>query len=192
MGKLLQAELKMTSSLLPAVCPFKTSPCVRSKRPRVCRHHAHMLKNVSAWCWYTRGRSEWTHGEGRREGRVEWTHHTATAPRQRTQRTQLHTQPRPQPQPTTQGHTVEGNGVRGVKMGKPQVTGSWKAAKLRSTHTHHTPQATSQAESHRTRPNRSTTSRADEPSKAKPEWATPHHAKSRYAKNRPGRSKPGR
>ena len=30
------------------------------------------------------------------------------------QRTQPHTQPQPQPQPTTQGHTVEVNGVRGV------------------------------------------------------------------------------
>ena len=39
---------------LPPVCPLKTSPCVRSKRPRVCRHHARM-KHVCAWCWYTRG-----------------------------------------------------------------------------------------------------------------------------------------
>ena len=27
---------------LPSVCGSKTSPCERSKRPRVCRHHAHM------------------------------------------------------------------------------------------------------------------------------------------------------
>ena len=27
----------------PSVCRFKTSPCVRSKRHRVCRQHAHML-----------------------------------------------------------------------------------------------------------------------------------------------------
>ena len=30
----------MTFSL-PAVCPLKTGPCVRSKRPRVYRHYAH-------------------------------------------------------------------------------------------------------------------------------------------------------
>ena len=28
----------------PSVCPFNTPACVRSKRPRVCRQHAHMLK----------------------------------------------------------------------------------------------------------------------------------------------------
>ena len=44
------------------VCPFKTCPCVRSKRPRVYRHHAHMLKHMCAWCRYTRGRFERTHG----------------------------------------------------------------------------------------------------------------------------------
>ena len=27
---------------LHTMCGFKTPPCVRSKRPRVCRHHAHM------------------------------------------------------------------------------------------------------------------------------------------------------
>ena len=29
------------------VCPLKTSPCVRSKRPRVCRHHEHMCFNMA-------------------------------------------------------------------------------------------------------------------------------------------------
>ena len=42
---------------------FKTSPCVRSKGPRVYRHHAHMLKHMCAWCWHTRGRFECTHGD---------------------------------------------------------------------------------------------------------------------------------
>ena len=28
-----------------SVRPSKTSPCVRSKRPRLYRHHGHMLKN---------------------------------------------------------------------------------------------------------------------------------------------------
>ena len=48
-------------SSLP-VCLFKTSPCVRSKRHRVFRHHAHMCFNMCAWCRYTRGRFESTHG----------------------------------------------------------------------------------------------------------------------------------
>ena len=30
-------------TLKKPMCPLNTSPCVRSKRPRVCRHHAHML-----------------------------------------------------------------------------------------------------------------------------------------------------
>ena len=46
---------------LPPVRGFKTSPCVRSKRPRVYRHHAHMLKHMCAWCRHTRGRFECTH-----------------------------------------------------------------------------------------------------------------------------------
>ena len=45
-----------------SVCPLKT-PCVRSKRPRVYRHHAHMLTHVCAWCPYTRGLFERTHGD---------------------------------------------------------------------------------------------------------------------------------
>ena len=45
------------------VCPLNTSPCVRSIRPRECRHHTHMLKHMCAWCQYTRGRLERTHGD---------------------------------------------------------------------------------------------------------------------------------
>ena len=45
------------------VCRFKTTPCARSKRPRVCRHHVHMCYHMRAWCRYTRGRVESTHGE---------------------------------------------------------------------------------------------------------------------------------
>ena len=41
---------------------LKTPPCVDSKRPRVCRQHAHMLFSMRAWCRYTRGRFECTHG----------------------------------------------------------------------------------------------------------------------------------
>ena len=40
----------------------KKPPCVDSKRPRVCRHHAHMCYHMRAWCRYTRGRFESTHG----------------------------------------------------------------------------------------------------------------------------------
>ena len=43
------------------VCAFKTPACVRSKRLRVYRHHAHILKSMCAWCRYTRGRFERTH-----------------------------------------------------------------------------------------------------------------------------------
>ena len=38
----------------------ETSPCVNSKRPRVYRHHAHMC--YRAWCRYTQGSFESTHG----------------------------------------------------------------------------------------------------------------------------------
>ena len=48
---------------LPSVCGFKTSPCVRSKRPRVYRHHAYMFQHMCAWCRHTRGRLECTHGD---------------------------------------------------------------------------------------------------------------------------------
>ena len=58
----------------------KKPPCVDSKRPRVYRHHAHMCQNMRAWCRYTQGRFESTHGgfldghtgrgEGRERGRV--------------------------------------------------------------------------------------------------------------------------
>ena len=49
-------------SPLPTVCRFKTSPCVRSKRPRVYGHHAYMIQQMFAWCRHTRGRFECTHG----------------------------------------------------------------------------------------------------------------------------------
>ena len=53
----------------PSVSTFKTSPCVRSKRPRVYQHHARIWKHMCAWFRYTRGRFERTHG-----GRFEHTH----------------------------------------------------------------------------------------------------------------------
>ena len=49
------------TSCLP-VCGFKTSPCVRSKRPRVYRHHAHMFQHMCAWCRHSRRRFQCTHG----------------------------------------------------------------------------------------------------------------------------------
>ena len=48
--------------LLPRVYVQRSPPFVDSKRPRVYRHHAHMLKHVCAWCRHTRGRFECTHG----------------------------------------------------------------------------------------------------------------------------------
>ena len=52
----------------PCVCT-KRPPCVDSKRHRVYRHHAHMLKHMFEWCRRTRGRFECTHG-----GRFVHTH----------------------------------------------------------------------------------------------------------------------
>ena len=48
--------------LATSVCPFNP-PCVRSKRPRVYRHHAHMCFNMFARCRHTRRRFECTHGD---------------------------------------------------------------------------------------------------------------------------------
>ena len=45
------------------VCDTLKNPCVHSTRPHVYRHLAHMLKHVCAWCPYTRGRFERTHGD---------------------------------------------------------------------------------------------------------------------------------
>ena len=66
----------------PSVCRFKTSPCVPD--------HAHMLKHVCAWCWYTRGRIERTHGD-------VWSGHTGFSachtphtPQHKTQHTTTH------------------------------------------------------------------------------------------------------
>ena len=49
-------------SHLSSVCPSQKPPCVDSKRPRVYRHHARMWYHMCAWCRYTRGRFESTHG----------------------------------------------------------------------------------------------------------------------------------
>ena len=43
-------------TLRNSVCPLNTSPCVRSKRPRVYRHHAHT-------CWNTCARGAGANGE---------------------------------------------------------------------------------------------------------------------------------
>ena len=51
-------------------CGTLKTPCERSKRTRVYPHHAHMCFNMWAWCPYTRGRFESTHGnvlDGRTE-----------------------------------------------------------------------------------------------------------------------------
>ena len=40
----------------PPCVDSKRFPCVHSKRLRVYRHHAHMLKHMCACCQHTRGR----------------------------------------------------------------------------------------------------------------------------------------
>ena len=90
------------------VCPSKTSQCVRSKRHRVCRHHAHMLKHVCAWCRHTRGRFECTNGyvlDGH-TGFFSVSHHTTLHTQQDTRHNTPRppTRPRPQQQPPQQ-HT---------------------------------------------------------------------------------------
>ena len=78
----------------PSARRFKTSPCVDSKRARVYRHHAHMLKHVCAWCWYTRRRVERTHGDvwsGHTGFSACHTPHTThTTPQHKTQHTTTH------------------------------------------------------------------------------------------------------
>ena len=52
----------------------KKPRCVDSIRPRVYRHHEHMCYHMRAWCRYTRGRFESTHGgfwDGHTEERGE-------------------------------------------------------------------------------------------------------------------------
>ena len=60
------------------VSRWKLPPCVRSKCLRVYRYHAHMYKNMCAWCRYTRGRFEQKHGEGsfQRDTPQHTTHNT--------------------------------------------------------------------------------------------------------------------
>ena len=60
-GQTLVSRTNDDPLLPPCVCTKRT-PCVDSKRFRVYRHHAHMWKQMCAWCWYTRGRFECTHG----------------------------------------------------------------------------------------------------------------------------------
>ena len=57
---------------------LKNLPCVRSKCPRVYRHHAHMYKNMCAWCQYTRGHFERTHGGRGRGGQRDTPHRHST------------------------------------------------------------------------------------------------------------------
>ena len=65
---------------------------VDSKRPRVCRQHAHVCFDMCAWCPHTRRRFECTHG-----GVLNL--HTGFST--------CHTTPRPQPQPQQQRHTAQ-------------------------------------------------------------------------------------
>ena len=81
----------------------KTSPCVRSKRPRVFRHHAHMCFNMCAWCRYTRGRFESTHGGFFLRARPRYTpHHTKHTHTHQTNRTPTRNNTRRQRQRQTE------------------------------------------------------------------------------------------
>ena len=59
----------------------KRTPCAHSTRPRVYWHHARKCYHMRAWCRYTRGRFERTHGDFQR----------ATPHRTHTPRPQRHT-----------------------------------------------------------------------------------------------------
>ena len=54
-------SLPHTHTPIPCV-RSKRTPCVHSKVPRVYRHHARKCYRNAAWCRYTRGRFECTHG----------------------------------------------------------------------------------------------------------------------------------
>ena len=70
--------------------PSPYPPSFRPKRFRVCRHHAHMCFNMWAWCWYTRGRFERTHGGFSNVSHL--THRTHTTTRDTTTTTATTTQ----------------------------------------------------------------------------------------------------
>ena len=91
---------RLTTTPPSSVCPLATSPCVRSTRLRVCRHHAHMFRHMCAWCRYTRRRFERTH-EDVLSGRTGFsacytphtTHHIAHTHHTTTQDTTHHNTP---------------------------------------------------------------------------------------------------
>ena len=118
--------------LLP-VCPFKTCPCVCSKRPRVYRHHAHTLLNMCACCRHTRGRFECTHG-----GVLSL--HTGFSACHTTTNTDTH-----QHTPTPQQHTTQHNTHK-------QPTPSTHT----HTHTKHTPRPPTTSRPHRHTPHNTT------------------------------------
>ena len=85
------------------VCPLNTSLCVRSKRPREYRHHAHtrfntcvrvVPENTGTFSTYTQGRIEWTHG-GVLSGHQNTHAHTRThAHTENTHTQDTHTRPK--------------------------------------------------------------------------------------------------
>ena len=68
----------MTSVPCPSVCEFNMSSCARSKRHRVCRQRAHVLKSMCACCRHTQGRFERAHMEAFESGHGVLTPHTHT------------------------------------------------------------------------------------------------------------------
>ena len=77
------------------VCTFKTSPCVPAPR-------AHMLKHACAWCRYTRGRFERTHGDVLNGHKGVSACHTLTHTHINTHNTTQHNTLRPQHHTTTE------------------------------------------------------------------------------------------
>ena len=77
------------------VCTFKTSPCVPAPR-------AHMLKHVCAWCPYTPGRFERTHGDVLSGHTGVSACHTLTHTHINTHNTTQHNTLRPQHHTTTE------------------------------------------------------------------------------------------
>ena len=106
----------MKNARLTTNLPPSSTPCVRSKRPRVYRHHAHTCFNMCAWCRYKRGRFGRTHGDvlSGHAGFFSVSHHTTHHTHTTTQDTTQHdtpqhstaTRPHNTPQHTTTHHNT--------------------------------------------------------------------------------------
>ena len=62
------SPLPLGTTHSPRMYVQNASPFAHSKRPCVYRHYARKCYHMRAWCRYTQGRFECTHGEGGEEG----------------------------------------------------------------------------------------------------------------------------